>query len=165
MKLDVGFDDLPAYDVKYHLKRFNIYMRDSKSDQTSTMHQYCFKLLIHQINSLLDEAWFLSMTNLLNTKFEMKLDVGFDDLPAYDVKYHLKRFNIYMRDSKSDQTSTMHQYCFKLLIHQINSLLDEAWFLSMTNLLNQLKSILKDNDYELFDSYSYSTKTASCKVL
>ena len=61
-----------------------------------------------------------------DTKFEMKLDVGFDDLPAYDAKYHLKRFNIYMRDSKSDQTSTMHQYCFKLLIHQINSPLDEA---------------------------------------
>ena len=25
---------------------------------------------------------------------------------------------------------------------------------SMTNLLNQFKSILKDNDYKLFDSYS-----------
>ena len=48
----------------------------------------------------------------------------------------------------------MHQYCFKLLIRQIDPLLNEAWLLSVTNLLNQFKSILKDNDYELFDSYS-----------
>ena len=31
-------------------------MRDRKSDQTSTMHQYCFKLLIRQIDPLLNEA-------------------------------------------------------------------------------------------------------------
>ena len=29
----------------------------------------------------------------------------------------------------------------------------------MTNLLKQLKSILKDNDYELFDSYSLARLT------
>ena len=68
-----------------------------------------------------------------------------------------------MRDSKSDQTSTMHQYCFKLLIRQTDPLLNEAWLLSMTNLLNQLKSILKDNNYELFDSYS-STRLKQCLV-
>ena len=56
MKLGVSFDDLPAYDAKYHLKCFNTYMRDRKSDQTSTMHQYCFKLLIRQIDPLLNEA-------------------------------------------------------------------------------------------------------------
>ena len=89
-----------------------------------------------------------------NTKFEMKVGVSFDDLPAYDAKYHLKCFNTYMRDSKSDQSSTMHQYYFKLLIRQIDPLVNEARILSMTNLLNQFKSILKDNDYELFDSYS-----------
>ena len=84
----------------------------------------------------------------------MKLGVSFDDLLAYDVKYHLKCFNTYMGDSKSDQTSTMHQYCFKLLIRQIDPLLNEAWLLSIAKLLNQFKSILKDNDYELSDSYS-----------
>ena len=61
-----------------------------------------------------------------DTKFEMKLGVSFDDLPAYDAKYHLKCFNTYMRDRKSDQTSTMHQYCFKLLIRQTDPLLNEA---------------------------------------
>ena len=50
MKVGVNFDDLPAYDTKYRLQCFNIYMRDSKSDQTSTMHQYCFELLIRQID-------------------------------------------------------------------------------------------------------------------
>ena len=99
------------------------------------------------------------------TEFEMKLGVSFDDLPAYDTKYHLKCFNIYMRESKSDQSSRMHQYFFKLLIRQIDPLLNEAWLLSMTSLLNQFKSILKDNDYELFDSYSSARLTASCKVL
>ena len=59
-----------------------------------------------------------------------------------------------MRDSKSDQTSTMHQYYFKLLIRQIDPLVNESGLLSITNLLNQLKSILKDSNYELFDSYS-----------
>ena len=93
------------------------------------------------------------------TEFEMKLGVSFDDLPAYDTKYHLKCFNIYMRESKSDQSSRMHQYFFKLLIRQIDPLLNEAWLLSMTSLLNQFKSILKDNDYELFDSYSSARLT------
>ena len=59
-----------------------------------------------------------------------------------------------MRDSKSDQTSTMHQYYFKLLIRQIDPLLNEAGLLSITNLLNQIKSILKDNNYELLDCYA-----------
>ena len=27
-----------------------------------------------------------------DTKFKMKLGVSFDDLPAYDAKYHLKCF-------------------------------------------------------------------------
>ena len=44
-----------------------------------------------------------------NTKFEMKLGVSFGDLPGYDAKYHLKCFKTYMRDRKSDQTTTMHQ--------------------------------------------------------
>ena len=68
-----------------------------------------------------------------------------------------------MRDSKSDQTSTMHQYYFKLLIRQIDPLLNEAGLLSITNLLNQLKSILKDNNYELSDSYS-SARLKQCLV-
>ena len=68
-------------------------------------------------------------------------------------------FSHFMRDSKSDQTSTMHQYYFKLLIRQIDPLVNEARLLSMTNLLNQFKSILKDNDYELFDSYSSARLT------
>ena len=84
----------------------------------------------------------------------MKLGASFDDLPVCDAKYHLKCFNTYMRDSKSDQTGIMHQYCFKLLICEIDPILNEAWLLSMTNLLNQFRSILKDNEYELFDSYS-----------
>ena len=84
----------------------------------------------------------------------MKLGVSFGNLPAYDAKHHLKCFNNYMRDRKSDQTSAMHQYCFKLLIRQIDPLLNEALLLLMTNLLNQFKYILKDSNYELFDSYS-----------
>ena len=89
-----------------------------------------------------------------DTKFEMKLGVSLDYLPAYDTKYYLKCLNTYMRDIKSDQTSTMHQYCFKLLIRQTDPLLNEARLFSMTNVLNQFKSILKDSDYELFHSYS-----------
>ena len=61
-----------------------------------------------------------------DTEFEMKVGVSFDDLPSYDTKYLLKCFNTYMRDNKSDQTSTMHQNCFKLLICQIDPLLNEA---------------------------------------
>ena len=89
----------------------------------------------------------------------MELGAIFDDLPANDAKYHVKCFSTYMRDSKSDQTSPMHQYFFKLLICQIDPLLNETWPLTMTNLLNQFKSILKDNDYELFDSYSLARLT------
>ena len=68
-----------------------------------------------------------------------------------------------MRDSKSDQTSTMHQYYFKLLIRQIDPLLNEAGLLSITNLLNQLKSILKDNNDELLDCYA-SARLKQCLV-
>ena len=57
-----------------------------------------------------------------DTEFEMKAGVSFDNIPAYDAKYHLQCFNTYMRDSKFDQTSTMHQYCFELLIRQIDPL-------------------------------------------
>ena len=64
-----------------------------------------------------------------------------------------------MRDSKSDQTSTMHQYYFKLLIRQIDPLVNEAWLLLMTN----PKSILKDNNYELFDSCS-SARLKQCLI-
>ena len=48
----------------------------------------------------------------------------------------------------------MHQYCFELLIRQIDPLLNGGRALSMTNLLNKFKFILKNNDYELFDSNS-----------
>ena len=57
----------------------------------------------------------------------------------------------------------MHQYCFKLLIRQIDPLLNETRLLSMRNLLNQFKSILKDNYYELFDPYS-SARRKQCLV-
>ena len=67
-----------------------------------------------------------------------------------------------MRDNKSDQTSTMHQY-LKLLIRQIDPLLNEVWLLSITNLLNILQPILKDNNYKLFDSYS-SARLKQCLV-
>lgn len=50
-------------------------------------------------------------------EFEMKVSVSSDDLPEYEGKYHLQCFNTYMRNSKSDQTSTIYQYCFELLIH------------------------------------------------
>ena len=68
-----------------------------------------------------------------------------------------------MRDSKSDQTSTMHQYYFKLLIRQIDLLVNESGLLSITNLLNQLKSILKDSNYELLDCYA-SARLKQCLV-
>ena len=68
-----------------------------------------------------------------------------------------------MRDSKSDQTSRMHQYYFKLLIRQADPPLNEARLLSITNLLNQLQSIVKDNNYKLFDSYS-SARLKECLV-
>ena len=50
-------------------------------------------------------------------EFEMKVSVSSDDLPEYEGKYHLQCFNTYMRNSKSDQTSTTYRYCFELLIH------------------------------------------------
>ena len=56
----------------------------------------------------------------IDTETEVKVSVSFDDFPAYDAKYHLQYFNTDMRDSKSDQTSAMHQYCFALLICQID---------------------------------------------
>ena len=58
-----------------------------------------------------------------------------------------------MRDSKSDQIIQCISIALNL-IRQIDPLLNEPRLLSMTNFLNQLKSILKDNNYELFDSYS-----------
>ena len=61
-----------------------------------------------------------------DTEFEMKVGVSFDDLPAYDAKYHLLCFNTYKRDSKSDQTSAMHQHCFELLIRQTDPHLNEG---------------------------------------
>ena len=48
----------------------------------------------------------------------------------------------------------MHQECFELLIRQIDPLLNEGGTLSITNLFNEFKSILKDNDYKLIESYS-----------
>ena len=57
----------------------------------------------------------------------------------------------------------MHQYYFKLLIRQIDPLVNEAGLLSITNLLNQLKSILKDNNYELLDCYA-SARLKQCLV-
>ena len=38
-----------------------------------------------------------------------------------------------------------------------------AWLLSVANLLNQFKSILEDNEYELFDSHS-SARLKQCLV-
>ena len=72
--------------------------------------------------------------------------------------------------------SKMHQYCFELLIRQIDPLLNEGRALSMTNFLSQFKSILKDSNYKLFDSYSqtwlkqclvkyYSSEICFSKVL
>ena len=89
-----------------------------------------------------------------DTEFEVEVGVSFDDLLAYDAKHHLQCFNTYIKDGKSDQTSTIHQYCFELLIRQIDPLLNEGRALSMTNLFNQFESILKDNGDELFDCYS-----------
>ena len=83
----------------------------------------------------------------------MKVEVSFDDLSAYDAKYQPHCFTTYMRNSKFDQTSTMHWYCFELLICESDPPLNEGRALSMTIPLNQFKSILKDNDYNLFDSY------------
>ena len=57
-------------------------------------------------------------------------------------------------ESKSDKTNRMYQYCFELLICQTDPLLNEEQALLMTNLLNILKSILKDKDYQSFYSYS-----------
>ena len=88
-----------------------------------------------------------------DTKFKMKLGVNFDDLPVYNEKYHLKCFNTLWETANL----TKPVQCISIvlnLIRQIDPLLNEAWLLSMTNLLNQLKSILKYNNYELFDSYS-----------
>ena len=88
-----------------------------------------------------------------NTKFKMKLGVSFDDLPAYDATYHLKCFNTLWETANL----TKPVQCISIvlnLVRQIDPLLNEAWLLSMANLLNQLKSILKDSNYELFDSYS-----------
>ena len=48
----------------------------------------------------------------------------------------------------------MYQYCFEPLICQTDPLLNEEQALLMTNLLNILKSILKDKDYQSFYSYS-----------
>ena len=50
-----------------------------------------------------------------------------------------------------------------LLIRQIDLLLNKGRALSMTNLLNKFKSILKDNDNKLFDSYS-SARLKQCLV-
>ena len=61
-----------------------------------------------------------------DNKLEMKIGVSFDNLLTYDAKYHLKCFKTYVRDRKYDQISTMHQYCFKLLIPRIDPLLNEA---------------------------------------
>ena len=83
----------------------------------------------------------------------MKLGVSFDDLPAYNAKYHLKCFNTLWETANL----TKPVQCISIvlnLIRQTDPLLNEAWLLSMTNLLNQLKIIPKDNNYELFDSYS-----------
>lgn len=55
MKVSVSFDDLSSQDAKYHLQCFNTYMKDCKSDQTSTVHQYSFELLIRQVDPLLNE--------------------------------------------------------------------------------------------------------------
>ena len=70
----------------------------------------------------------------------------------------------------------MHQFCFEQLIRQTNPLLNEGRALSMANFLSQFKSILKDNNYKLFDSYSqtwlkqclvkyYSSEICFSKVL
>ena len=48
----------------------------------------------------------------------------------------------------------IHQYCFELLIRQIDSFLNKRRALSMANVLNQFKSIFKDSSYKLFHSYS-----------
>ena len=95
----------------------------------------------------------------------MKVEVSFDDLPAYDAKYQPHCFTTYMRNSKFDQTSTMHRYCFQLLICESDPPLNEGRALSMTIPLNQFKSILKDNDYNLFDSYLLVRQIGMLEIL
>ena len=72
-------------------------------------------------------------------------------------------FNNYMKDSKSDQTSTMHQYCFEQLIRQIWSTPEWRTSPFIDKPLKQFESILKDNNYKLFNSYS-SARLKQCLV-
>ena len=86
----------------------------------------------------------------------MKPGVSFDDVPACDISVCSIILNV-LTLYERQQIWPKQCKCINIalnLIRQSDPLLNEAWLLlSMTNLLYQLKSILKNNNYKLFDSY------------
>ena len=89
---------------------------------------------------------------------ELKRKIGgnFENLPAYDAKYHLKCYNKYMakETEKGEKEPSVHDSAFELLVDYIDPLLEEGRALEMTSLLSILKLLLKEKEYEQYDSYT-----------
>ena len=88
--------------------------------------------------------------------FKRKIGGDFSKLPAYDAKYHALCYKNYMKDDKpkAQNVEFIHETCFQLLVQDINPAISSGRALSLVNLLERFKELLKENEYENFDSYT-----------
>ena len=88
-------------------------------------------------------------------EFEINIGGNFDNLPAYDAKYHLGCFNSYMRETVSNKKEpSPHDICFEEFISYMDPLLEEGRALDMSSLVIKFKLLLKEKEYPLYDSYT-----------
>ena len=89
---------------------------------------------------------------------DLKRTIGedFSKLPALDAKYHGRCYKACMRPSAkpSEKILSVHDICFELLIQDIESLLLSGRALPLASLLSVYKELLKNEEYEQYDSYT-----------
>ena len=85
-----------------------------------------------------------------------KFGGDFSKLPAYDAKYHALCYKNYMKDDKlkAQNVEPIHKTCFQLLVQEINPTISSGRALSLVNLLERFKELLKENEHENFDPYT-----------
>ena len=83
-----------------------------------------------------------------------RIGIDFNNLPAYDASYHSYCKQNYLTKGTTDPHVTVHDKCFAELVKYIEPLLKEDRALLLPNLLDRYKSLLKEDEYENFDSYT-----------
>ena len=94
----------------------------------------------------------------IKNDFELKRKIGgsFENLPAYDARYHLKCYLKYtaIQEEKDEPPRSIHDLAFDLLVKEIDVKLEEGRALELVDLLKKYKLHLECQQYENSDSYT-----------